>query len=63
MSRIVGITLIVVGAIVAWQGWQARQSFGTRLSDALGSSSGNGLWMLAGGAVLAVLGAVLALRR
>lgn len=63
VTRIIGVALIVVGAIVAWQGWQAKQSFGTRLGDALGASSGNAMWLLAGGAVLAVVGVVLAVRR
>jgi uncharacterized membrane protein YidH (DUF202 family) len=62
LRRIVGVVLVVVGAVLAWQGWEARQSFGTRLGDLVGSSSSNTWLMLGGGAVLVVVGAMLALR-
>ncbi|HKI98997.1 MAG TPA: DUF3185 family protein [bacterium] len=62
IKRLIGVALIVVGAIVAWQGWEAYQSFGVRLGRALGSTPTNAYMMLAIGAVLAGAGVVLAAR-
>lgn len=63
-TRIIGIALIVVGAVLLWQGWQIKQSLGSRISEALqGAPSENAMWMLAAGAVAAVVGIVLTLRR
>ena len=62
-NRIIGIVLIVVGAVVSWQGWQMKQSMGSQLSQALqGSPSSQSMWMLAIGAVVFVVGAVLVAR-
>lgn len=63
-NRVIGVVLIAVGAILLWQGWQAKQSFGSRMSEALqGSPSDQAIWMLGAGAVAVVVGVVLAMRR
>ncbi|NIP73934.1 MAG: DUF3185 family protein, partial [Gammaproteobacteria bacterium] len=62
--RIIGIVLVVVGVVLLWQGWQARQTVGSQLSEAFGGGTpSEAIWMLAGGAILAVVGAILAARR
>jgi uncharacterized protein YjeT (DUF2065 family) len=62
-KRIIGIVLIVAGAVLLWQGWEARQSVGSRISQALqGSPSSQALWLLAIGAVLVVVGVVVSAR-
>ena len=63
-NRIIGAVMVFVGAALVWQGWQAKQPIGARISQALmGAQSSAPMWMLAGGAILAVLGAVLIARR
>ena len=62
VKRILGVVLVVVGVIVAWRGWEAKQSIGSQLGAMMGSSNTNALLMLGGGAVLVVVGALLALR-
>jgi uncharacterized membrane protein len=63
VKRIVGAALIVVGAIVAWQGWEKKQAVGSRIGEAFGSTNTTALWLLAIGAILVLAGAVLAARR
>ena len=63
VQRILGVVLIVAGAILAWQGWQAKQSFGSRLGEMMGSTPTNAWLMLGGGVVLVVAGVALAVRR
>ena len=62
VKRIVGAVLIVVGVIVAWRGWEAKQSVGSQLGSLVGSSNTNAMIMLAVGVVLVIAGAVLAVR-
>jgi uncharacterized protein YjeT (DUF2065 family) len=64
LLRIVGVGLIALGALLLWQGWQMRQSLASRITDAIqGSPSDQVLWLLGGGALAAVVGLVLLLRR
>ena len=63
VRRMIGAVLIATGAIVAWQGWQAKQSFGSRMSELMGSTPTNAWLLLGGGAALVVVGLVLAVRR
>ncbi len=62
VKRMLGVVLVVVGGIVAWQGWEAKQSFGSKLGALVGSSNTNALVMLGVGALLVVVGALLAVR-
>jgi len=62
VKRILGVVLVVVGGILAWQGWEAKQSIGSRLGAMMGSSDTNALLMLGVGALLVVVGALLAVR-
>lgn len=60
-QRLVGLIAIVVGAGLAWYGWQEKQSLGSQVSEALtGSPTDRALWMLIGGGVLFVVGLALA---
>jgi len=43
--------------------WQAKQSFGSRMSELMGSTPTNAWLLLGGGAALVVVGLVLAVRR
>ncbi len=64
INKLLGAALVVVGMVLLWQGWQAKQSLGSRISETLGSGpSDQALWLLGAGAVAVVVGAVLALRR
>lgn len=63
VKRIVGLLLIVAGAILLWQGWETRQSVGSRIVETLrGTPSSDVLWLLGVGTVVAVVGIVLAVR-
>lgn len=61
-NRLIGLVLIAVGAVVAWQGWEKQQSLAGRIGEMLGGDSEPYIWMAAGGAA-AVVGLLLVLRR
>lgn len=63
VNRIIGVVLVIVGAIVAWQGWEKKQAVGSQLSAAFGGTNTTALWMLGIGAVLVIVGVVMAARR
>ena len=57
MDRYIGWGMVIVGAILAWYGWQEKQSVGSKLKEAIsGSPTDSALWMLIGGVVLIVAG-------
>lgn len=63
VKRIVGLVLFAVGAVLLWQGWQSHQSVGSRIMETLqGSPSNHVLRLLGVGAMLLVVGIVLAAR-
>jgi ABC-type branched-subunit amino acid transport system permease subunit len=60
-QRAIGLIIAVVGAVLAWYGWQEHQSVGSQLSEMMtGSPTDRSLWMLIGGGVLVVVGLVMA---
>jgi di/tricarboxylate transporter len=59
-TRILGIALIVAGAIMLYMGWTATESFTEQASDALtGRYTEDTRLYLIGGAVAAIVGFVL----
>lgn len=59
-TRILGIALIVAGAIMLYMGWSATESFTEQASDALtGRFTEDTRLYLIGGAVAAIVGFVL----
>jgi uncharacterized membrane protein YidH (DUF202 family) len=63
MTRLLGIVLVGAGALLAWMGWQEKQTIRSRLEEVLrGSPSDRVLWMLGIGAVVVLIGLVLAVR-
>jgi drug/metabolite transporter (DMT)-like permease len=62
IKRIAGAVLIVAGAILAWRGWEAKQSLGSQLGSMVGSSNMNAMYMLGAGALLVLVGVYLAAR-
>jgi uncharacterized membrane protein HdeD (DUF308 family) len=62
MKRIIGIALLVGGIVLLINGFKARDSVESQLSEALrGSPSRNAVWLLAGGAACSVAGIALIL--
>ena len=60
---LIGIVMVVAGAVIGWMGWEESQSVGSSLKRTLmGSHSEKAMWMLGIGAVLVVLGLALAAR-
>ena len=63
-NRIIGIVLLVASAGLLWQGWQSHQSFGASVGRVLGSGpSEQTLFLFGSGAIFALAGLVLTLRR
>lgn len=61
-ARIIGIVLVVVGIILIGMGYNASQSFGEELSEAVtGRYSDQTMWYFIAGAAAAVGGLLLAL--
>jgi len=64
MNKIVGLSLLVAGIILVIAGVNASQSFSSEVSKFFtGSVTNKTMWMLIGGAICAVTGAVLISRR
>ncbi|MFW6206850.1 MAG: DUF3185 family protein [Gemmatimonadota bacterium] len=60
-SKAVGLALLVGGLILVVFGIQASESFASEMSEAFtGSPTDRAIWMIVGGAVAAVAGAVMA---
>lgn len=60
-SKAVGLALLVGGLILVVFGIQASESFASEMSEAFtGSPTNRAIWMIVGGAVAAVAGAVMA---
>jgi len=56
-NLIIGVVLLVAGAILLYMGYQETQTLGARLSGAFGSNiSTKAILMLAGGGIAALLG-------
>lgn len=60
----IGLALVVAGALLLWWGYDESQALTSRLSRAVtGSQTDRVMWKYIGGAVSAVAGAVLLIRR
>jgi len=63
-NRIIGIALLVLGVVLLVFGFNATQSVGEEISEAFtGRFSDETMWYLIGGAVAAVLGLVMLLKK
>ncbi len=62
-GRILGLVMVVAGAILGWLGWEEKQSIGSGLKSAFtGSPSDKAVYMLGAAAVLIVVGLFMAAR-
>ena len=62
-GRILGLVMVVAGAILGWLGWEEKQSIGSGLKSAFtGSPSDKAVYMLGAAAVLIVGGLFMAAR-
>ncbi|KAB7627684.1 DUF3185 family protein [Alkalilimnicola sp. S0819] len=63
-NKLIGLVLLVVGAILLFFGWQASQSVGEQVAETLtGRFSDETMWYIIGGAVCVVAGGFLAFFR
>lgn len=61
-KQVVGLVLLVVGVILLYFGWQASQSIGDQVTEAVtGRFTDATMWYLIGGAAAIVAGGYLAL--
>lgn len=61
-SKVVGLVLLVVGIILLYFGWQASQSVGDQLTEAVtGRFTDGTMWYLIAGAAAIVAGGYIAL--
>ena len=57
-KQLLGLILLVVGAILLFFGWQSTQSVGDQLTEAMtGRFTDETMWFLIGGAIALVVGA------
>ncbi|OFE11606.1 hypothetical protein PHACT_13820 [Pseudohongiella acticola] len=57
-KQLLGLILLVVGAILLYFGWQSTQSVGDQLTEAMtGRFTDETMWFLIGGAIALVVGA------
>tara|TARA_R110002126_G_scaffold150368_3_gene296581 strand:+ start:913 stop:1107 length:195 start_codon:yes stop_codon:yes gene_type:complete len=57
MNKIIGLALLVVGAVLLYFGYNAFNSVESEVSEFVtGSPSDNAVWYLVGGAVAAIIG-------
>ncbi len=64
MTQVLGIGLIIAGAVMLFMGVQASQSFTSEVSEVFtGSPTDKAMWLLIGGPALAVMGIALLFMR
>lgn len=57
-KQLLGLILLVVGAILLYFGWQSTQSVGDQLTEAMtGRFTDETMWLLIGGAIALIAGA------
>jgi len=62
--QLMGILLLVGGGILLYFGWQEKESVASEVAQAVeGTPTDRSMWMLGGGAVLAVAGLVVLVKR
>ncbi|WP_040576784.1 DUF3185 family protein [Methylophaga lonarensis] len=60
-TRLLGMILLVIGAILLYFGWQSSQSIGDQLTEAVtGRFTDETMWFIISGAVSVVVGAYFA---
>ncbi|HZV34247.1 MAG TPA: DUF3185 family protein [Verrucomicrobiae bacterium] len=63
MNRAIGLACLVGGIVLLILGFQQSHSFASNVSKTFtGNPTNNAMWMIVGGAVIAVFGLVLSLR-
>lgn len=63
-QKLLGIVLLVVGAVLLYFGWQSSQSLGDQITETLtGRFTDSTMWYIIGGAAALAAGAFLALFR
>lgn len=63
-NRVLGIVLLVVGAILLFFGYNASQSLGDQVTESFtGKFTDETMWYIISGAASVVVGAVLTLRK
>lgn len=56
----IGVVLLIVGLILIYNGYQAQQSLGSQVSEALtGTMTDKALWLLVGGIASTLIGIIL----
>lgn len=64
MNRGLSIALLVIGVILLIMGFNASQSVGSEVSEAVrGTPTDRSIWLIIGGAAAAIIGAVGLFRR
>lgn len=59
MNHALGIAFLIVGIVLLGYGFQGSESIASELSDAItGSPANNTLWLIIGGVVCSVVGAM-----
>lgn len=57
MNKIVGAALLAVGVLLLVMGFNASESFGSEVSEAVrGTPTDRSIWLLVGGGVMGVVG-------
>lgn len=60
-QRLIGLAALAVGIILLVMGFRATESFGSQVSEFFtGSPTDKAVWLIIGGAVLAIVGAGIA---
>jgi divalent metal cation (Fe/Co/Zn/Cd) transporter len=64
MNLAISVALLVVGIILLIMGFNATQSVGSEISEAVrGTPTNRSIWLIVGGAAAAIIGAVGLFRR
>jgi uncharacterized membrane protein len=64
MNRAISIALLVVGIILLIMGFNASESVGSEVSEAVtGTPTDRSIWLIVGGAAAAIIGAIGLFRR
>jgi len=62
-KKIIGIILILIGVVLAYYGYDQKNSIGSQLSSAFGQTNTTAIIYMVGGVILAVAGIVLILKK
>jgi len=57
MNKLFGLLLLIVGGALLYYGWQAHESVASTAANAVtGAPTSKSIWLLAGGAIVALAG-------